>query len=249
MSLGCFSRKVLGRQLFKVAAHHYRAFFVDLKKVARTTAEYVPPNAHVIDVGGGDGEPLNYLLRLRPDIKVTMIDLREGIGLLIDEQLSPRITIMPRTSVRQYAVRKSTPAQCVLVSDVIHHVPVHERATFLADLSDLVNRTQARIIIKEIEPGNVRARLSEFADRYISGDKKVSLISKSALKTLAESVFGQVTIEETSLFLEDNPNYSLVFSFLIGNEQAKRIGESSACKSSVHAMSAGNFHDSSPKLR
>jgi 2-polyprenyl-3-methyl-5-hydroxy-6-metoxy-1,4-benzoquinol methylase len=205
-------RKVLRRQLFKLVAHYYRAFFVDLQKVAQTASEYITPNAHVIDVGGGDGEPLNYLLRLRPDIKVTMIDLRRDIGLLIDKQFSSRITIMPETSVRQYIVRTNTPAQCVLVSAVMHHIPVPERAAFLADLRDLVGRSQARIIIKEVEPGNARARLSQFADRYISGDQNVRLISRSELKALVESVFGRVTTRETSLFLQDSPNYSLVFS-------------------------------------
>jgi cyclopropane fatty-acyl-phospholipid synthase-like methyltransferase len=211
MSLGRFARKFLGRQLFKLAAHYYRAFFVDLEKVAQTASEYIGPNAHVLDVGGGDGEPLNRLLRLRPDIKVTMIDLRRDIGLLIDKQFSPRITIMSGTSVRQYIAKTNTPAECVLVSDVIHHIPVPERAAFLADVRDLVGRAQARIIIKDVEPGNVRARLSQFADRYISGDRNVRLISRSELKALVESVFGRVTSLETSLFLKDSPNYSLVF--------------------------------------
>jgi hypothetical protein len=90
---------------------------------------------------------------------------------------------------------------------VIHHIPVPERPTCLADLRDLVERTQARIVIKEIEPGNARARLSQFAD-----DKNVSLISRNALKVLVEFVFEHVTSEETSLFPQDNPNYSPVFS-------------------------------------
>jgi hypothetical protein len=69
-----------------------------------------------------------------------MIDLRRNIGLLIDKQFSPRIMIMHGTSVQQYIVRTNTPAQCVLVSDVIHHIPLPERPAFLADLRSRQSR-------------------------------------------------------------------------------------------------------------
>jgi 16S rRNA G527 N7-methylase RsmG len=80
MALGQAIRRLLGPRLARFAGRCYRAIFVDLAKEAAALSTAIPRDAQVLDVGGGDGEPLNHLLALRPDLRVTTIDPGAVIG-------------------------------------------------------------------------------------------------------------------------------------------------------------------------
>ena len=49
MSLGSAIRGVLGRELSHRVGHYYRAFFVDLEKVAQALCGAIPPDARVLE--------------------------------------------------------------------------------------------------------------------------------------------------------------------------------------------------------
>ena len=214
MSVGGFARKLLGDRFFPIAGHYYRAIFVDLEKVARAAVDEIPQGALVLDIGGGDGAPLNCLLRLRPDISVTMIDLNPWIGGAVAPELRSRVVMWPGTSVRDYIVGGGPKPDCIMISDVIHPIPVHHRDQFFKDVRELVGDGRPPVIIKDVEPGDPRSYLSLWADRYISGDKTVSLISRAELGRAMAKAFGHVDARETALFREDRPNYSMVFRLL-----------------------------------
>jgi hypothetical protein len=101
----------------------------------------------------------------------------------------------------------------ILISDVLHHVPVEARKEFFRELRALAGgRNEMRIIIKDIEPGSLRASLSRMADRYISGDKNVTLIGRVDLSRMVSDAFGNaVEVTETNLFTIDKPNYAQVY--------------------------------------
>jgi cyclopropane fatty-acyl-phospholipid synthase-like methyltransferase len=209
---GALARKVLGKRGFHAVAAYYRGIFGDLAKVADAVSEHVPPGAHVLDIGGGDGAPLNYLLALRPDIRVTMIDLAATIGGAIEPVHASRVEIFPQTSIRDYLATGGVPPQAVLISDVLHHVPEAQRASFFADLHDVATYAGGVcLIVKDVEPKGFRAWLSYVADRYISGDRTVSLISQAELCALVEREFGPTAPTKTTLYQRDAPNYALVF--------------------------------------
>lgn len=213
MSIGAFARKVLG-PVFPRVASLYRSIFVDIAKVATALEGHIPIGAHVLDVGGGDGAILARLLAERGDLRVTMIDLAGSLGQFIPESLLSRVTRLPRTSMRQYAASSARRTDCVIISDVVHHVPHRERATFFDDLADLVRQQGTKqIIVKDIEPGFARSRLSLLADRYVSGDRTVSLVSRNDVIAHMKRVLGDgIAVTETSLFATDCPNYALSFS-------------------------------------
>lgn len=211
MPVGKTARRILGPERFKRVGHVYRSIFVDLDAVAETMVHHLPDAAHVLDVGGGDGAPLNPLLERRPDVSVTMIDLAADIGSAVDARHASRVHRRPTTSIRDYMSGEHRRPDAILVSDVVHHVPITERAKFLDDLRDLARADGTKVIVlKDIEPGGFRARLSLWADRYISGDPGVSLVSRETLHALLFASFGPVPIVETTLFQRDRPNYSLV---------------------------------------
>jgi len=215
MSVGSLVRKILGKRMFSVAGHYYRSVFVDLEKVAQSMQSHIKQNARILDIGGGDGAPLNYLLKLRPDITVTMIDLSKSIGSAISEDFLPRVSRLPDTSVRQWLEKGEVQADCVIISDVIHHIPRDMRSSFFKDLGELLSKSGATLIIKDIEPGYFRSYLSLWADTYISGDKSVTLVSREDVEQLVSEGVGasrQVRKLETDLFKMDRPNYALIFT-------------------------------------
>lgn len=213
MALGPAIRRLLGPRLARAAGRRYRAVFVDLDKLADTLAIMVPKDAHLLDVGGGDGEPLNHLLARRPDIRVTTIDTAPVVGQWIDDQFEPRVTRLPGTSIIDYVARGAVAPQAVLLADVMHHVPPGSRPALVHCLGNLLERTPGlKIIVKDIEPGTWRAWLACWTDHHITGDKGVIPISQQELHGLFTAELGPLRCEHSDLIAEDSPNYVVAFS-------------------------------------
>ncbi|HOD80212.1 MAG TPA: class I SAM-dependent methyltransferase [Phycisphaerae bacterium] len=210
MSIGSLIRKVLGPRVFQHVGRAYRRIFVDVRKTAQVLAEIIPPGAHVVDIGGGDGEPLNCLLRLRDDITVTMIDISPVVGWMIEESLLGRVERLAGTSIRQYLQLGPRAIQAAVVSDVLHHVPPGQREAFLGDLRDLLAQGGCSLLaVKEFAPHGLRGRLGYLADRYVSGDANVRLIPPAELADLLRAALPGAHIEDTRLSRIDSPNYAL----------------------------------------
>lgn len=211
MTPGKLARLMLGPSLFSTAGSLYRSIFVDLRKMVGSVVSVFPEGAHVLDIGGGDGEVLNHLLRLRPDVTVTMIDPAGSIGAAILPSFRPRVAILPLTDMKKYILTDHPPIDGVMINDVVHHIPVETRAEFFRELKSVL--TQCRsvpIVIKDVAPGGFRSWLSVMADRHITGDKSVSLISCAELKALICVSFPGAVITDTELLNIDGPNYSIV---------------------------------------
>ena len=212
MAIGATIRRFLGARLARRVGRWYRAIFVDLAKEAAALATVIPRDAHLLDIGGGDGEPLNHLLALRPDLRVTTLDPGPIVGQWIDERFNGRVTRLARTGLEEYLARGRPDPDAVLIADVLHHIPEAERAGFLSTLRVLLERVpRIRIIVKDVEPGFWRARLGYWSDRYITRDLGVSPISREHLTRLLEEAFGPLRRESTNLFDADRPNYAIAF--------------------------------------
>ncbi len=212
MSVGPAIRRLLGPRLARVAGRAYRAIFVDLSKEAAALAALIPPGAHLLDVGGGDGEPLNHLLKLRPDIRITTLDPGPAVGQWIEARFESRVTRLPGMDLAGYLARQETGPDAILIADVLHHIPEAARAGFLGSVNILFRRVPAlRIIVKDVEPGHWRALLGYWSDRYITGDRGVSPVSREYVTRLFEGALGPLRREDTSLFDADRPNYAMAF--------------------------------------
>lgn len=215
MALGSLVRRLLGPSLAQHVARRYRSIFVDLDRQAIVLGEIIPPATHLLDVGGGDGEPINRLLRIRPDLRVTTLDPAPVVGDWIEPRFSHQVRCLPRTGLADYlASEDDWPVPDVLLlSDVIHHVPVAERAAFLVTVRALWQRSpNLTVIVKDVEPGHWRSHLGYLSDRYITGDRGVSLVSREEVLRLFEASLGAVGRHETNLFALDKPNYAVVFN-------------------------------------
>lgn len=212
MNIGKFVRKIFGKS-FYFYGNLFRSFFVDMHKVAVSTLPFIPENAKIIDIGGGDGELLNILLSLRPDISINMIDTASNIGGAIVKKYVDKVKLFPNTSINDFAKVSQSLFDVVLISDVIHHIPKMERKIFFNNLYSMVKtKGDINIIIKDIEPGSFISLMSYLADRYISGDNNVSLICCKSLKGFMKDAFGDLlSVGEVSICQVDKTNYIQVF--------------------------------------
>jgi hypothetical protein len=212
MALGALVRRLLGARLARRAGERYRAIYVDLEKVAAALAEVIPSGAHLLDVGGGDGQPINHLLCLRPDLTVTTLDPAPVVGQWIEQRYVDQVERLPRTTLADFVARPRARADAILIADVLHHIPESGRREFLDSVRVLLDRVPGLlIVVKDVEPGYWRARLGFWSDRYVTGDRNVSLISRGGVTRLFEDVLGPLRREETDLFEKDVPNYAIVF--------------------------------------
>lgn len=208
MTIGALVRRLLGPRTFALVGARYRALFVDLNKVVDHLPEMQQVH-HVLDIGGGDGAVLNILLRRQPHLHATMLDLAAVIGGAIRPGVRSRVTLLPNTSIRDYIASGGETPDLILVSDVLHHVPAPERLQFLKDVRDARLGSAATVVIKDVQPGSWRASLGYWADRHISGDRNVQLISVKELTAMVTQVFPESAVEPSRLLQEDPPNYSI----------------------------------------
>ena len=224
MSVGSLVRAIVGPKVFRVLGRTYRSIFVNLDLVIDLLAELTPRGAHVLDVGGGDGAPVNGLVSRRDDVTVTMIDVGNSVGGWIEDQFLNRVSRRPRTPLAHYLDAASPLPDVVLLLDVIHHVAVAERPDFFRVLGRYLDaRPGGRIIIKDVEPGQLRATIGFWSDLYVSGDKNVSLICRRELQDALAAEAGPIHCRETNLFLRDAPNYLLEVQRIARLSRARRI--------------------------
>ena len=212
MTPGRLVRTLLGQRGSRVAGRAYRALFVDLGKAADSIAAEIPLRAHVLDVGGGDGEPLNALLDRRDDIRVTTIDVAPVVGQWIEARHAHRVRCLPATRLQDFPGPTDELPDVLLIADVVHHIPVAERDAFFATVAGLMRQSpDLRVIFKDVEPGHLRATLGYLSDRFVSGDHGVRLIGRDELVAAMRRATRDVRCKDTALFVQDRPNYALVF--------------------------------------
>jgi hypothetical protein len=199
-SPGQIARRLLGPH-FKPVGDAYRRVFVNLEKIVDILEPAIPPGARVLDIGGGDGALIDRLLSRRSDLTITMCDVAPTIGAFLSDEHRDKVALLPATDFAD--VRGEF--NFVMITDVMHHVPVGERDAFFASVAQSCERWRCKtLFFKDVEPGYVRATLSLLADWYITGDRHVVLFPRSEFQQMAERYFPGASCKSA---MPDSPNY------------------------------------------
>lgn len=218
MTVGSLARRLLGDRLFVRLASLYRAIFVDLDAVVDCLPRFAP-GTEVLDVGGGDGALLDRVLARNPGTRATLVDLAPRVGAAIAPERRARVRCLPATRLAACRERGAPAPDVVLVSDVLHHVPRAMREPLLRDVRALAGDRALQLVVKDVAPGGLRARLGVLADRFVSGDRGVELLTPDAACELVRRVFPELRPTATALLDRDAPNYCLVFAAPSGRAQ------------------------------
>ncbi len=221
MTPGAFVRLALGDALFARVVEVYRAIYVDLDEVAACIPE-LPPDAELLDVGGGDGALLDRILHRQPHLRASLVDLNQSVGLSLQGARRDRVRMFPSMRPRDLRARGVPRPDAVVIADVLHHVPAGERSGFLRDVAEFVGPSPRFVAVKEVAPEGWRARLGILSDRYVTGDLHVELLTPPDVHQLVSEAFPGLVARETPLFERDAPNYCLVF------EPSRRARQSQA---------------------
>ncbi|HTI67147.1 MAG TPA: class I SAM-dependent methyltransferase [Caulobacteraceae bacterium] len=129
-----------------------------------------------------------------------MTDLAHQIGTFITTEHSNRATLLPATSVEAVTGRFDV----ITLADVVHHVPPAQRPGFFASIAQTATRTGCQaLLVKDIQPGGLRANLAMWGDWYTTGDRQVRQLAPEAL------AFPGFALTHTAM--PDHPNYGAVF--------------------------------------
>ncbi len=210
MTVGSFVRRLLGERLFAAVSTVYRGFFINFDRVVSHFPE-MGRGTTIVDVGGGDGAIHNTLLPEHPDARATIVDIAPSIGTFLEPDVRDRVTLVAGTTLDEYATQTVERPDWVLISDVIHHIPVDERTTFVRSVCSFIGDSDCTVIIKDVQPGGFRARLAWFADRYISGDRNVSFLTANDMETLVSAELPGFSSRHTGLLEDDGLNYCLIW--------------------------------------
>lgn len=186
MPIGSTVRGLLGPRLDRVVADRYRRMFVDLDALAATIVALDLFHS-VVEVGCGDGALLSRLMAELP------ADAR-GLGIDIAANPGRSYTGPDRVEFRQTDVATVVAAgqrfDLVVVSDVLHHVPVDQRSAFLVSCQQLLEPGGTLVVKEWVRRRNLAHLAAYTSDRFISGDRGVSFYNEHELRDALRGAMG-----------------------------------------------------------
>jgi 2-polyprenyl-6-hydroxyphenyl methylase/3-demethylubiquinone-9 3-methyltransferase len=192
MSLGATVRRLLG-PLDATVARYYRGWFVDLDELADAVAALGTPG-RVIEVGCGEGALTARMATRLGDAEFLGIDIAADPGRNageVDERV--RFEVVRAEEV----VERGERFDMVVLSDVVHHIPVGDRAQFL-EVCRQLTAPGAVIAVKDWDGGrDIPTLFAYLSDRFISGDRNVKFLGRAAFIELLRQAWpdGRVLVE------------------------------------------------------
>jgi 2-polyprenyl-3-methyl-5-hydroxy-6-metoxy-1,4-benzoquinol methylase len=207
-SIGRIFRLILPQKAFEYLAKVYRAFFFSVNDFLLLVIEPIYNKSNVLDVGGGDGAVAVQMALLKDIKSIDIVDPNPDSGTFLSAK-SEKIRLFAGKHLNQLKDTKESKYDLVLLSDVIHHVPLEFRKDLIKDCLGFLTEA-GTLVIKEIEPSGLRSKMAFFADVYISRDPVVQFIKRRDLESLILKIKADVEIEHVnSYWSSDSPNYAL----------------------------------------
>ena len=124
MKLGPFIRKMFGPYERQIS-DAYRSIYIDIDAFIELMCQWKPKAKKILEVGCGEGAVTQRLNAAYPEANITAIDITPRVGRLYRGFLDNVRFI--QCGVQEVAATESGQYDLVVLSDVLHHVPVEVR--------------------------------------------------------------------------------------------------------------------------
>ena len=206
MAIGPALRELFGRHERTVALF-YRSIFIDVLRLSALIGEWVPQAHQILEVGCGEGAITEQLARLYPGADITAIDVTPRVGRLFSGNRD-RVQFVEMT-VQAVAAAKPGRFDLVILSDVLHHVPVSMREQLLAAVHATL-APEGRLFFKDWERNLTPIHWLGYAsDRWITGDR-IHYLRKREAATLIGKIFGSNSIIAEARVRPWNNNFAFL---------------------------------------
>jgi 2-polyprenyl-3-methyl-5-hydroxy-6-metoxy-1,4-benzoquinol methylase len=190
MPIGPAVRRMFGRHEYRIAAL-YRGIFIDLDAYAARIGEWIPNARRILEVGCGEGAVTERLARLYPDAEILGIDIMPAVGRLYRGPIT-RVRFREAT-VQSVALEAPGGFDLVILSDVLHHVPLALREEILAAVRACI-APGGVLLFKDWERTATPIHwLCHAGDRWLTGDR-VSYLRKPQAEAMLTRAFGRPPI-------------------------------------------------------
>jgi SAM-dependent methyltransferase len=190
MKAGPFIRKMFGPYERRVS-EAYRSIYIDIDAFVELMRQWKPRASRVLEVGCGEGAVTQRLTTTYPDAKITAIDITPRVGRLYRGLLDNVRFI--RCGVQDIAAAESGQYDLVVLSDVLHHVPLELRQE-LFDAVRMVLAPKGTFVFKDWERNFAPIHwLCYASDRWLTGDR-VSYMTRAEMRERLALAFGEAAL-------------------------------------------------------
>jgi 2-polyprenyl-3-methyl-5-hydroxy-6-metoxy-1,4-benzoquinol methylase len=166
----------------------YRAIFVDIDAFVDVIVRWARAPIKILEVGCGEGAVTQRLKSAYPGAEITAIDITPRVGRLYRGSLE-RVRFMQRT-VQDISAAEPGQYDLVVLSDVLHHVPLELRQGLL-DAIRAALAPSGTLVFKDWQKNHAPIHwLCHALDRWLTGDR-VSYMTREEIRERLARSFGE----------------------------------------------------------
>lgn len=208
MPLGPAIRALFGRHERRIA-DLYRGIFMNLGDYGAKIEDWAPAPVRILEVGCGEGAVTEVLAARFPDAAILAIDISDRVGRLYRGRAEG--VEFRNATVQRIAAESPGSFDLIILSDVIHHIPLALRGEVLAAIGKAL-APRGQFILKDWGRSATPIHwLGYSADRWLTGDRISYLVPEEAKKLVLRHLPQAEMIREGRIRPWSN-NYALVFA-------------------------------------
>jgi SAM-dependent methyltransferase len=187
MNLGPLIRKMFGPYEHLVS-DAYRSIYLNIDAFVNLTRRWKPHATRILEVGCGEGAVTQRLNAAYPDAKITAIDITPRVGRLYRGSFDNVRFI--RCGVQEVAASEPGQYDLVVLSDVLHHVPLELRQGLLDAIREAL-APKGTFVFKDWQRNFSPIHwLCYASDRWLTGDR-ISYMTRIEMRDRLALAFGE----------------------------------------------------------
>jgi 2-polyprenyl-3-methyl-5-hydroxy-6-metoxy-1,4-benzoquinol methylase len=187
VKIGPLIRKMFGPYEGRIS-EAYRSIYIDIDAFVELMREWKPRANRILEVGCGEGAVTERLNTTYPDAKITAIDITPRVGRLYRGLLDNVRFI--RCGVQDIAATEPGQYDLVVLSDVLHHVPLELRQGLL-DAIRTALAPEGTLVFKDWQRNRAPIHwLCYASDRWLTGDR-ISYMTRTEMRERLALAFGE----------------------------------------------------------